>query len=68
MHGWLCLSPPDSIYSEEYYDYEDSPAADDGTYDEPLSKIDWFDIRSRTKRDVVSPSTEESLQYKVCVR
>eukprot|EP00075_Anas_platyrhynchos_P001704 XP_005018393.2 complement C4 [Anas platyrhynchos] len=58
----------DSIYSEEYYNYEDSPAADDGTYDEPLSKIDWFDIRSRTKRDVVSPSTEESLQYKVCVR
>lgn len=67
MHVWLCLSPPDSIYSEENYDYEDSPAADDGT-SEPLSKIDWFDIRSRTKRDVVSPSKAESLQYKVCVR
>uniref|UniRef100_A0A8B9DR51 C4a anaphylatoxin n=1 Tax=Anser cygnoides TaxID=8845 RepID=A0A8B9DR51_ANSCY len=57
----------DSVYSEENYDYEDSPAADDGT-SEPLSKIDWFDIRSRTKRDVVSPSKAESLQYKVCVR
>ncbi|XP_035398718.1 complement C4-like [Cygnus atratus] len=57
----------DSVYSEENYDYEDSPAADDGT-SEPLSKIDWFDIRSRTKRDAVSPSKAESLQYKVCVR
>ncbi|NXK51540.1 CO4 protein, partial [Chauna torquata] len=57
----------DAVYSEENYDYEESLAADTSTF-EPLSKIDWFDIHSRRKRDVISPNKVEPLQYKVCVR
>ncbi|KAM9282785.1 complement C4-like [Cariama cristata] len=54
-------------YSDENYDYEDSIAAENSAF-EPLSEIEWFDIHSRRKRDVISPSKAESLQYKVCVR
>ncbi|NXC69865.1 CO3 protein, partial [Anhinga anhinga] len=59
-------------YSETvYYDdndyYEDLTAAEDSTFG-PLSEIEWFDIHSRRKRDVISHSKAESLQYKVCVR
>ncbi|NXC38623.1 CO4 protein, partial [Penelope pileata] len=57
----------DAIYSEENYDYEDVLTSSSSA-SEPLSKIDWFDIRSRTRRDVISPSKAESLQYKICVR
>ncbi|XP_039912841.1 complement C4-A-like isoform X3 [Hirundo rustica] len=58
-------------YSEAEYsdedDYEDLTAAGNSTF-ETLSKMDWFDIRSRRKRDVTALSKTESLQYKVCVR
>ncbi|NWW89730.1 CO4 protein, partial [Rhynochetos jubatus] len=58
-------------YSETAYydedDYEDVIAAENATF-EPLSEIEWFDIHSRRKRDVISPSKAESLQYKICVR
>ncbi|NXW03954.1 CO4 protein, partial [Fregetta grallaria] len=58
-------------YSAAYYDenddYEDLIAAENSAF-EPLSEIEWFDIHSRRKRDVISPSKAESLQYKVCVR
>uniref|UniRef100_A0A8C3KQZ8 C4a anaphylatoxin n=1 Tax=Calidris pygmaea TaxID=425635 RepID=A0A8C3KQZ8_9CHAR len=56
-----------SAYSDDNYDYEDVLAAEDADY-EPLSEIEWFDIHSRRKRDVISASKRESLQYKVCVR
>ncbi|MGH0174901.1 UNVERIFIED_CONTAM: hypothetical protein FKN15_072669 [Acipenser sinensis] len=49
----------------DYYNYEDgdSPAPD-----EPMSRIEWFDIRSRRRRDVADPKTKEStLNYNVCV-
>ncbi|NXJ08958.1 CO4 protein, partial [Odontophorus gujanensis] len=57
----------DTVYSEENYDYEDyltSVSSDSET----LSKIEWFDIHNRRKRDVILPSKTESLQYKICVR
>ncbi|KAM9390182.1 complement C4-A-like [Phaethornis superciliosus] len=55
-------------YSYESYDYfEDSVAAENSMF-KPLSQIEWFDIHSRRKRDVVSPSKAGPLQYKVCVR
>ncbi|XP_069738088.1 complement C4-B-like [Phaenicophaeus curvirostris] len=54
-------------YSYENYDYEDSVATEKSAF-QPLSQIEWFDIHSRRKRDVISSSKAESLQYKVCVR
>ncbi|NWI87950.1 CO4 protein, partial [Pitta sordida] len=58
-------------YTEDEYsdenDDEDLIAAENATF-EALSEIEWFDIRSRRKRDVITPSKTESLWYKVCVR
>ncbi|OXB77186.1 UNVERIFIED_CONTAM: hypothetical protein H355_012553 [Colinus virginianus] len=57
----------DTAYYEENYDYGDyltSFSSDSET----LSKIEWFDIHNRRKRDVILPSKTESLQYKICVR
>ncbi|NXT80660.1 CO4 protein, partial [Zapornia atra] len=57
----------ESTYSDENYDYGDLVAAENSEFT-PLSEIEWFDIHSRMKRDVASPSKAEPLQYKVCVR
>ncbi|NXJ96767.1 CO4 protein, partial [Corythaixoides concolor] len=57
----------EAAYSDENYDYEDSIAEENSAF-EPVPIIEWFDILSRRKRDVISPSKAESLQYKVCVR
>ncbi|XP_074941910.1 complement C4-like [Phalacrocorax aristotelis] len=65
MEGSIKYSEP--VYSDENYDYEDLTAAEDSSF-EPLSEIEWFDIHSRRKRDVISHSKAESLQYKICVR
>uniref|UniRef100_A0A8C8SHG4 C4a anaphylatoxin n=1 Tax=Pelusios castaneus TaxID=367368 RepID=A0A8C8SHG4_9SAUR len=54
-------------YEEGDYDYEEDYAMG-ARRDEPMSQIEWFDIRSRRKRDVSGPSQTESLRYKVCVR
>ncbi|NXE59078.1 CO4 protein, partial [Calcarius ornatus] len=61
------LKYSEAEYSEEDYDYEDLTTGGNSTF-ETLSKIDWFDIHSRRKRDLTTPSKTESLQYKVCVR
>ncbi|NXL90741.1 CO4 protein, partial [Alectura lathami] len=57
----------DTADYEESYDYVDDAASFPST-SQPLSKIDWFDIHSRRKRDVTLPNKAESLQYKICVR
>ncbi|NWU66868.1 CO4 protein, partial [Pterocles burchelli] len=57
----------EAAYYDENYDYEDLTGAENSAF-EPLTEIEWFDIHSRRKRDVISPSKAESLQYKVCVR
>ncbi|NWU49434.1 CO4 protein, partial [Dromas ardeola] len=57
----------EAAYSDDDDDYEDVIASEN-TDLEPLSEIEWFDIHSRRKRDVIFPSKAESLQYKVCVR
>ncbi|NXI42488.1 CO4 protein, partial [Galbula dea] len=57
----------EAAYSDENDDYDDLIAAEHSAF-EPLSGIEWFDIHSRRKRDVISPSKTEPLQYKVCVR
>ncbi|XP_032907680.1 complement C4-B-like [Catharus ustulatus] len=58
-------------YSEAEYsdedDYEDLATGENSTF-EALTTMDWFDIRSRRKRDLTTHSKTESLQYKVCVR
>ncbi|NWV59930.1 CO4 protein, partial [Malurus elegans] len=61
------LKYSEAEYSGEDYDYEDSTSTGNSKF-ETLSQMDWFDIRSRRKRDVATPSKTESLQYKVCVR
>ncbi|NWX28980.1 CO4 protein, partial [Notiomystis cincta] len=61
------LKYSEAEYSDEDDDYEDLTTAGNSTF-EALSKMDWFDIRTRSKRDVTAPSKTESLQYKVCVR
>ncbi|NXL64549.1 CO4 protein, partial [Chordeiles acutipennis] len=65
MEGSMKYS--EAAYSDENYDYEDSLAAESSSF-EPLSEIEWFDIHSRRRRDVISPSKAEPLQYKICVR
>ncbi|NXW89173.1 CO4 protein, partial [Alopecoenas beccarii] len=65
MEGNIKYSEAESY--DENYDYEDSIAAEDGAF-EHMPEIEWFDIHSRRKRDVTSPSKAESLQYNVCVR
>ncbi|NXF37415.1 CO4A protein, partial [Nyctibius bracteatus] len=57
----------EAAYSDEVDDYEDSIPAENSAF-ETLSEIEWFDIHSRRKRDVISPSKAEPLHYKVCVR
>ncbi|NWW47979.1 CO4 protein, partial [Pedionomus torquatus] len=57
----------EAAYSDDNYDYEDLIAPEKVDF-EPLSEIEWFDIHSRRKRDVIPASKGESLQYKVCVR
>ncbi|NXP94200.1 CO4 protein, partial [Passerina amoena] len=61
------LKYSEAEYSEEDYDYEDLTTGGNSTL-ETLSKMDWFDIHSRRKRDLTTRSKTESLQYKVCVR
>uniref|UniRef100_A0A8C3S7A3 Anaphylatoxin-like domain-containing protein n=1 Tax=Chelydra serpentina TaxID=8475 RepID=A0A8C3S7A3_CHESE len=51
----------------EDYDYEEDHAMETRR-DEPMSQIEWFDIRNRRKREVPVPGKTESLRYKVCVR
>ncbi|XP_066555897.1 complement C4 [Amia ocellicauda] len=48
----------------DYYNYDyESPSAD-----EPMSRIEWFDLRTRRKRQAVGSSEKESsLLYTVCV-
>ncbi|NWV05858.1 CO4 protein, partial [Ptilonorhynchus violaceus] len=65
MEGRIKYS--ETEYSDEDDDYEDLTTAGNSTL-ETLSEMDWFDIRSRRKRDVITSSKAESLQYKVCVR
>ncbi|NXS20298.1 CO4 protein, partial [Mystacornis crossleyi] len=61
------LKYSEAEYSDEDDDYVDLTTSGNNT-SETLSKMDWFDIRSRRKRDVTAPSKTESLQYRVCVR
>ncbi|NXE82773.1 CO4 protein, partial [Cochlearius cochlearius] len=65
MEGSIKYS--EDAYSDEIDDYEDLIAAENSA-SQPSSGIEWFDIHSRRKRDVTSPSKAELLQYKVCVR
>ncbi|OWK56846.1 Complement C4 [Lonchura striata] len=61
------LKYSEAEYSDEEDDYEDLTTGENSTF-EILSKMDWFDIHSRRKRDLTTPSKTESLQYKICVR
>ncbi|NXV35995.1 CO4 protein, partial [Rissa tridactyla] len=61
------IKHPEAAYSDEEDDYEDVIASEHTDLD-PLSEIEWFDIHSRRKRDVIIHNKVQPLQYKVCVR
>ncbi|NWT41795.1 CO4 protein, partial [Chroicocephalus maculipennis] len=61
------IKHPEAAYSDEEDDYEDVIASEHADLD-PLSEIEWFDIHSRRKRDVIIRNKVQPLQYKVCVR
>ncbi|XP_043533926.1 complement C4-A-like isoform X1 [Chiloscyllium plagiosum] len=44
-----------------YEDYEELVPAD-----QPLSEIDWFDLRSRARRQVLDPEKDTTIYYEVC--
>ncbi|XP_073674564.1 complement C4-B [Garra rufa] len=49
---------------EDYYNYDN----DEEPKDEPMSSIEWFDLRSRRKRQISeAQNKEKSLIYTVCV-
>lgn len=49
---------------EDYYNYD----ADEVQKDEPMSSIEWFDLRSRRKRQISEEQKKESsVIYTVCV-
>lgn len=49
---------------DDFYNYE----AEEDQKDEPMSSIEWFDLRSRRKRQISEePKKESSLIYTVCV-
>lgn len=62
----LCSSvgiSKDEAY-DDFYNYE----AEEDQKDEPMSSIEWFDLRSRRKRQILEePKKESSLIYTVCV-
>lgn len=48
---------------DDYYNY------DDEAREEPTSRQDWFDLRTRRKRQAPEePKKENTLVYTVCVR
>uniref|UniRef100_A0A8C1XJT0 Complement component 4 n=1 Tax=Cyprinus carpio TaxID=7962 RepID=A0A8C1XJT0_CYPCA len=48
---------------DDYYNYE----GDEDQKDEPMSSIEWFDLRSRRKRQISEePKKESSVIYTVC--
>ncbi|KAJ8404684.1 hypothetical protein AAFF_G00335470 [Aldrovandia affinis] len=51
---------------DDYYNYE--AGGDREVEEEPLSRVEWFDLRTRRKRHApVEPERESSLVYSVCV-
>nr|XP_033805868.1 complement C4-A-like [Geotrypetes seraphini] len=56
---------PEPDYTNYNYDYENKQN------DDPLStmtKLDWFDIRSRRRRDVSAHGKDDDLEYTVCIK
>lgn len=54
------------IENYEYYDYGDDERSET---DVPRSAIDWFDARTRSRRDIESsPEDMEMITYRICVR
>ncbi|KAI4879807.1 hypothetical protein NFI96_030760 [Prochilodus magdalenae] len=50
---------------DDYYNYD---AAEEERREEPLSRADWFDLRSRRKRQAPElPKKESTLVYTVCL-
>uniref|UniRef100_A0A4W5PZJ3 Uncharacterized protein n=1 Tax=Hucho hucho TaxID=62062 RepID=A0A4W5PZJ3_9TELE len=52
-----------------YYDYGDGDGEKREEEDVPRSAIEWFDARSRHRRDTQqSRNSENDVEYEVCVR
>lgn len=56
-------------YNYDYGDDEDQPREKREVEDIPRTAIEWFDARSRRKRDTKqSADSQENVKYNVCVR
>lgn len=54
------------IENYEYYDYGEDERTET---DVPRSAIEWFDARTRNRRDTESnPDDKETITYRICVR
>lgn len=58
------------IENYEYYgDYGDDGDDEQSETDAPRSAIEWFDARTRNRRDIENnPDDMETITYRVCVR
>lgn len=55
--------PEDELVLDDYYNYEQ-----DGGQEEPMDRVEWFDLRTRRKRFAPEePEREASLIYTACV-
>ncbi|XP_067306533.1 complement C4 [Pseudorasbora parva] len=64
VEGEMEFKMSDKEETFDYYNYED----EEDKKDEPMSNIEWFDLRSRRKRQISEePKKESSLIYTVCV-
>ncbi|KAG9348450.1 hypothetical protein JZ751_002185 [Albula glossodonta] len=59
----------DEIDLHDYEYYEQEAAVDGAVEEEPLSRVEWFDLRTRRKRHAPAElERERELVYTVCVR
>ncbi len=57
------MAETDNLDDYAYYDVGGEPSAD-----EPMSRMDWFDLRTRRKRQAPAQEKKEStLGYTVCL-
>ncbi|XP_036392183.1 complement C4 [Megalops cyprinoides] len=57
----------DDLELDDYYNYETGEVGE--AQEEPLSRVEWFDLRTRRKRHAPEiPTRESTLIYTVCLR
>lgn len=66
----LCYACPVTVTEEYGYDYDyssDDPKESGEEEDFPRSAIEWFDARTRRRRDT-QQNSDDRVMYTVCIR